>query len=386
MTRVREPPVEAAALTLLTLRHHGFGPAPIDKESLGNAFTTAGAMWQRVFGCFETYAQGLRYATSSLRTAVNCRALAVHLDGKTATEGPNPKAASTCEVTTVRYANCLRGLTREEQRAELAALRASQPLTSMSLWLSLNVALDVEPCSGVGLVPGMCVVHTVPAPPPDPAGRDMERGGTRSLAMSQRPDNVADNLEEAVAQRAARGHGPTGGGFDEEEVDSDREEREDVGGFDDEEDSGWEAGEHGGGGDGVAGGGAGGGRALLPADVHGAAARLVEPAGGRRTREERLAVSLYVPGEAMSDPPPAAARAAAAPAAAGAPTAAETGRQAAGVRRPRNGQVGGHGLRRQPAQAQSYVPGAVGAGTHPPRQGNRVRTRNCPGGAVGTTY
>ena len=129
-------------------------------------------------------ADGVAYMACNTIASLNLGALPVHVDG--AKGGREP----TAELCTTRWAASLRHLSTADKVAELAAAREAQPLLGMSLWLRPGLSLDVTPASGLAIVPGTEGEHGVPEPLPDADGRDLERGFTRSLAQSLRPDEA----------------------------------------------------------------------------------------------------------------------------------------------------------------------------------------------------
>ena len=129
-------------------------------------------------------AGGVGYMARNTIASLNLGALAIHVDGAKGAREP------TAELCTTRWAASLRHLASASKVAQLAAAREAQPLLAMCIWLRQGVALDVAPASGLAIAAGTEGEHGVPEPLPDADGRDLERGYTRSLAQSLRPDEA----------------------------------------------------------------------------------------------------------------------------------------------------------------------------------------------------
>ena len=209
MERVRLPQMQNACDCLLTLRHHGFGGAPLGARACalhvhghghhtygttrcvrpsGNSSSSpiakATSTMVRVIKECGSIAGGVAYMARNTITSFNIGALPVHVDGVKGAREP------TAELCTTRWAAALRHLSTENKVAELAAARVAQPLLAMSVWLRHGLSLDVAPASGLAIASGTEEEHGVPEPLPDAGGRDLERGFTRSLAQSLRPDEA----------------------------------------------------------------------------------------------------------------------------------------------------------------------------------------------------
>ena len=129
-------------------------------------------------------AGGVAYMACNTIASLNIGALPVHVDGVKGAREP------TAELCTTRWAAALRHMSTADKVAELAAARVAQPLLAMSVWLRHGLSLDVAPASGLAIASGTEEEHGVPEPLPDAGGRDLERGFTRSLAQSLRPDEA----------------------------------------------------------------------------------------------------------------------------------------------------------------------------------------------------
>ena len=207
MASIRVPQQDAAGRCLLTLRHLGFGGEPLNPGQLTNPLWTAAMTWQRVCSENLTWTDSCQYMASGTRASLVCKPMDTHTDGASRRKRLRP----TAEMVTTTWAHAAKDWSDEKRLAELAGQRAKRRHTAKSLWLRTSVALDVMPCNGMALVAGTESEHLVPTPPPDPEGRNVERGGfTRAYAQSCRPDDCLDDFafEQLLRRRTDSLRGP----------------------------------------------------------------------------------------------------------------------------------------------------------------------------------
>ena len=184
MQQIRIVQMEAAADCLLTLRYHRYGGAALSNAA-NSPIAKASSTVARICKEQGSFKGACTYMAANTMASINLSHLSVHIDGAKASKGE-----PTAEMCTTRWADMLQGLSSPAKKARLAAARQLQPLLAMSLWLRRSVALDIAPCSGLAIVAGTEEEHGVPVPLPDDNGGDMERGLTRSVAQSLRPDDA----------------------------------------------------------------------------------------------------------------------------------------------------------------------------------------------------
>lgn len=185
LERVRMPQAAATADALLTMRHHRFGTMALTGSATGNPVVKASSTVVRVYGMSSSAEWAHAFLAVNATAAVNCQALAIHVDGASRRKEP------TAEQLSVRWANMLSTHSHAQCKARLAEARQKQRLLSMLVCLRRGLAIDVAPCSDLLISAGTEDEHGVPQPDTDLHGVDeagLERGFTRSHATSLRPD------------------------------------------------------------------------------------------------------------------------------------------------------------------------------------------------------
>ena len=213
MKAVRTRQAVNTAECLLTLRELGYGGAPLG-DGGNSPLAKASSTVARICKEHDTFEQAGFALGGTTIASFNMGPPNIHRDSVSAGREP------TAELVTTRWAQMLSAVPLAQRAALLAAARQHQPYLSMSVWLRRSLTMDITPGRGLGIVPGTEEDHAVPVPLRSACGDgDLERGLTRSLAQSLRPDDAAQDdapsFEDSYERRSGlreRPHRGTGGG------------------------------------------------------------------------------------------------------------------------------------------------------------------------------